>query len=131
MEYQCDYFVIYLFIYLFISHVYLFIHLFRIAVAPQIAFHPQNATPTEGEMVTLFCNATGDPIPTISWRNGSSIISSSDDLRISFGAGNETLKIMNVTRADSGQYRCVANSSAGGDISSAATLNVQCKYSSF
>ena len=111
-----------------IVNVYLFIHLFRITVAPQNAFHPQNATATEGEMVTLFCNATGDPIPTISWTKGSSIISSSGDLRISFGADNETLKIMNVTRADSGQYRCVANSSAGEVISSAATLNVQCKY---
>ena len=111
----------------------LFIQLFifRIAVAPHITAHPQNATPPEGQNVTLSCNATGDPAPLIFWIKGGSIITKSGNPRISFEADNKTLTIRNVSRNDSGQYRCVANNSAGEAISSAATLNVQCKYSTF
>ena len=103
---------------------------FAIEVAPQITAHPRSTTKTEGQNVILSCNATGDPALLIFWTKSGSIIStSSGDSRISFGADNKTLAIMNVTRADSGQYRCMANSSAGEIIYNAATLNVQCKYS--
>ena len=81
--------------------------------------------------MTLSCNATGDPAPLIVWTKGGSIISKSGNPRISFKGDNKTLTITNVSRNDSGQYRCVANNSAGEAISSAATLNVQCKYSNF
>ena len=77
--------------------------------------------------MTFSCNATGEPAPTIWWTKDVSIISTSGNPRVSFGADSKTLTITNVNRADSGQYRCVANSSAGEDISNAATLNVQCK----
>ena len=100
--------------------------IFCIAVAPQITVHPQNATTTEGENVTLSCNATGDPAPLVYWTKSGSIISISSGPRISFGADNKTLTIMNVSRGDSGQYRCVANNSAGENISITATLDVQC-----
>ena len=56
-------------------------------------------------------------------------ISASGDSRISFGADNKELNIANVSRADEGEYRCVANNSLGNASSNAAFLNVQRKYS--
>ena len=80
-------------------------------------------------MVTLSCNASGDPVPTISWTRDATIISTSGDSRISFGAENKELTITNVSRADEGEYRCEANNSLGNATSNAAFLNVQCKFS--
>jgi len=79
--------------------------------------------------VTLSCNASGDPVPTISWTKDSAIISASGDWRISFGADNKQLFMANVSRADEGEYRCVANNRFGNATSNAAFLNVQRKLS--
>ena len=78
--------------------------------------------------MTLSCNASGDPVPTVSWTKYGSIISASGDSRISFWADNKELNIANVSTADEGEYRCVANNSLGNASSSAAFLNVQCKF---
>ena len=79
--------------------------------------------------MTLSCNASGNPVPEISWTRDGSLVSSGDQ-RISFDAGNRQLTITNVSRADSGEYRCVADNSEGNDTSNATTLDVQCKYTS-
>ena len=101
---------------------------FLISVAPQITENPQDATVTEGGNALFSCNASGNPAPTISWTKQGSLLSASGDFRISFGADNKTLTIVNVSRADSGQYRCVAsNNVESGVTSNAATLNVECK----
>ena len=75
--------------------------------------------------MTLSCNASGNPVPKISWTRDESPVSSGDQ-RISFEEGNRQLTITNVSRADSGEYRCVADN----DTSNATTLDVQCKYTS-
>ena len=105
------------------------IDLFFITVAPLITTQPQSGPVTEGDNVTLSCNASGNPVPTISWTRDGSLISSGDQ-RISFEAGNRRLTITNVSRVDSGEYRCVADNSEGNDTSHATTLDVQCKYTS-
>ena len=86
---------------------------------------PQNATVTEGENVTLACNASGNPTPSISWtKNGSAVNSP----RIRLSSDKKQLTITNVNRDDKGEYRCVANNSIGAVVSSnAAVLDVQCK----
>ena len=76
--------------------------------------------------MTLSCDASGNPMPTtFSWTvNGSAVTVGG---RISFSQDDKQLTITNVTRGDSGQYRCVATNSVGNVTSNAATLNVQCK----
>ena len=103
--------------------------LFIVRVAPQITTQPQAGSVIEGDNVTLSCNASGNPEPTISWTRDGSLVSSGDQ-RISFEAGNRQLTITNVNRADSGEYLCVADNSERNDTSNATTLDVQCKYTS-
>ena len=93
---------------------------------PKIKVHPKAETTTEGNNLILFCNATGNPVPTISWTKDGSLLSSNSRFSLS---DDKRLTITNVNRTDSGEYRCVASNSLGNDTSSGATLNIQCKYS--
>ena len=78
----------------------------------------------EGENITLSCNATGNPEPSISWvKNGFPINSNS---RISFSQDNKQLTITNISRTDSGEYQCAARNRVGNDTSN-STVNVLCK----
>ena len=78
--------------------------------------------------MTLSCNASGNPAPAISWtRDGSLVNTSGNFTRISFSHDKKQLTITDVSRTDSGEYRCVAKNSVGHDTSSAAILDVQCK----
>ena len=101
--------------------------LFIITDKPEITTHPKNVTTTEGDNVTLTCNATGNPVPTISWTKDGSAISSNP--RISLSADNKQLTITNVNRTDSEEYRCVADNDFGNETSNAVTLDVHCKWS--
>ena len=100
-----------------------------IVVPPQISTQPQGGPVTESNNVTLSCNASGNPVPTITWTRNGSVLTSSVP-RISFGEESKELKITSINRADSGEYRCVANNSEGNVTSDAATLDVQCEYTS-
>jgi len=96
---------------------------------PSITTHPKGYILKEGDNVTLSCNATGNPVLTISWtRDGSPIDVSG---RNSFSNEKKLLTITNVSRADRGEYRCVAENRVGNDTSHIATLDVQCKTTAF
>ena len=97
-----------------------------ITAIPEITTHPKNVTTTEGGNLSLSCNATGNPVPKISWNKDGSPISSNS--RISLSQDDKQLTIRNVNRTDSGEYRCVADNSLGNDTSNAAKLYVQCKW---
>ena len=94
---------------------------------PKITARPQVKTTTEGDNVTLSCNTTGNPVPTISWTVNGSPVDTRDNPRISFSEGKQQLIITNVSRTDSGEYRCVARNSLGNDTSNTTSLYVQCK----
>ncbi|XP_066015791.1 hemicentin-1-like isoform X2 [Pocillopora verrucosa] len=98
---------------------------FDVLYIPEITAHPDNVTEKEGENVTLFCNAMGNPVPKISWNKGGSPLSNSS--RVNLSADNKHLTLTNVKRVDSGEYRCVAANSLGYDTSNPAYLGVQFK----
>ena len=105
------------------------VNFFEIAVRAEIVYHPQtNVIKEEGSNLTLFCNATGNPIPIILWTKDGSPINNNS--RIRFSIHNKLLTISNVNRTDSGRYRCVANNSLGNDTSNVATVDIQCKFPS-
>lgn len=95
---------------------------------PKITARPQVKTTTEGDNVTLSCNTTGNPVPTISWTINGSPVDTGDNPRISFSGRKQQLIITNVSRTDSGEYRCMASNSLGNDTSNASPVDIQCKY---
>ena len=91
---------------------------------PLITTRPEGKTPIEGEKITLSCNATGNPEPSISWvKDGSPINSKS---RIGLSKDNKRLTITNISRTDSGEYQCVARNRVGNDTSNSRVV-VLCK----
>ena len=91
---------------------------------PLITIHSEGKSPIEGENITLSCNATGNPEPSISWvKDGSPINSNS---RISFSQVNKRLTITSISRTDSGEYQCVVRNRFGNDTSN-SKVNVLCK----
>ena len=94
---------------------------------PKITARPQSKTTTEGNGVTLSCNATGNPKPTMSWTRNGSPVDTTNNSGFSFSEGKKQLTITNVNRTDSGEYQCVASNKLGNDKSNVATLDVQCK----
>ena len=104
----------------------LFLHL---KVPPEITADPQNITTIEEVNVTFTCNATGNPLPAISWTANGSPINARHNWKFSFSVNNTQLTVTEVNRNDSGEYRCVANNSLGNATSDAAYLDVHCEYS--
>ena len=76
----------------------------------------QNVNITEGGSVTLSCNASGIPSPTVSWIkvNGSERFDVSE------------LVFTNINRTQAGEYRCEAGNECG-NASETTTVEVQCK----
>ena len=103
-------------------------HFFFFTDQPEIITHPKNVTLEEGLTMTLFCNATGNPPPTLSWTKDGSPINNNQG--IPFSGDNKTLFIASINRSESGNYRCVARNGLGNDLSNPAKVDVQCKCSS-
>ena len=96
---------------------------------PAFTTNPQNQTVREGDNVTLFCNATGNPKSSISWTIDGLTVNITVHPRISLTSDNKQLKVKNVNRTDSHhKYRCQANNSVETITSDAASLNVQFEY---
>lgn len=82
--------------------------------------------------MTFSCKVDGNPVPTISWTTDGSPLDTNDNFTsISLSLDKKQLTITNVSRTDSGEYRCMASNILGNETSSAALLDVQCKYSSY
>ena len=110
-------------------HYYSFIYkkdCFIVTDEPEITAHPESVAETEGNNVTLSCNAAANPAPTISWIRDGSPVNTTINSRISFLEDNKQLTITNVNRTDSGEYRCVARNNFGNANSNDATLDIQC-----
>ena len=90
----------------------------------------------EGLNITITCEATGYPPPTIVWSRSNEALSDrvsvSDGVSIPTGNGNVTrvsvnLTIMSTSREDTGVYICSANNYIGSD-STNVSVTVQCKF---
>ena len=99
-------------------------------ITPEVMDQTQN----EGDNVSFTCQATGKPVPTISWYfNGVPVnVTNTMKYTISMMSLNtttisNTLTIMNVQSSDVGTYTCNATNVVSSDISS-GILTVNGKY---
>ncbi|XP_072300384.1 titin-like isoform X2 [Eucyclogobius newberryi] len=82
-------------------------------VPPTIIAGLKNSTVTEGESVTLECQISGHPTPTIMWFREDYKIESSIDFQLSYQSGFARMVIREAFAEDSGRFTCTATSEAG------------------
>ena len=94
--------------------------MFFIIVAASIELVALTQTVTEGQSKSLYCNASGNPNPMVSWTK--------------IGTGpvlNENvLNFTSINRTDAGTYKCEATNECG-NATTMTTIVVHCKYSAF
>ena len=77
--------------------------------------------------MTFFCNASGNPLPRITWTINGNSVDTSNSSRMNLFYEGKQLTVKNVSRRNSGVYRCVAENSIGNVTSKGTTLRVYCK----
>ena len=93
------------------------------SVAPNVTVRQCPTVVNEGNDATLYCDVTGNPVPSITW------------IRLSTGevtivSNNNSLVFAAINRNESGLYQCIANNSIGND-SKNCTVDVQCKLNNY
>ncbi|NXQ36801.1 TITIN protein, partial [Alaudala cheleensis] len=94
------------------------------ATPPTLVSGLKNKTVTEGESVTLECQISGHPQPTVTWYREDYKIESSMDFQITFKAGLARLVIREAFAEDSGRFTCTATNTAGS-VSTSCHLHVK------
>ena len=79
-------------------------------VGAVISRKPSSVIVEEGQNVSLICRATGQPTPTVTWQKAFSQLSKEKTTVVD---GN--LTILNIAKADAGDYACVAKNLLGKD----------------
>ncbi|XP_068096243.1 hemicentin-1 isoform X2 [Hyperolius riggenbachi] len=87
---------------------------------PLIKLHQKEYTVVVDELVTMICEAYGNPPPEIAWQKDGEPLATSAGPRI---IGNGALQIAYAQPGDSGLYTCIAENVAGS-ISSSMNLSV-------
>nr|XP_018668081.2 hemicentin-1 [Ciona intestinalis] len=84
-----------------------------VQVPPSISGEESNnVTVTLGGAVTITCDASGDPPPTIVWlKNGTPLFGSDESITIS--EDGTSLSMSEAVESDRGQYSCVASNDVG------------------
>ena len=74
---------------------------------------------TDTDSVTLTCEVTGSPMPTVTWFKASTEIKNSRDLCVLYNGRVAKLEIAQAYVEDTGEYSCVATNVAGKAVCSA------------
>ena len=97
-----------------------------IAVPPGIANVSKDQVICEGSLVTLSCNATGRPTPTITWRK---VEDNGTDSAPLLPVVDGKYVLSNIQQSANGTYRCTANNRVGVPANRTASVKVECKSS--
>ena len=99
------------------------------AINPEVMHEMQN----EGDTASFICQATGEPVPTISWYFNGAPVSEGNTMNYTISMMlmntttiSSTLTIMSVQSSDVGTYTCNATNVVSTDTSS-GVLNVRGK----
>ena len=77
----------------------------------------------EGKSITLYCNATGKPDPTLTWTKVGSAGPLSNNAVLNTGILNRNDTINNII-----QYQCTASNGVESPAKAVANITVHCKY---
>ncbi|XP_069171299.1 uncharacterized protein [Procambarus clarkii] len=101
----------------------LYFHI-TVVVPPVIVRPPEDVTVAEGDDVTLECDATGDPHPTLTWRREDGAPFSFNHTRVR-EAGGARLQLISVSREESGAFLCVASNGVPPAVSARVEVSVK------
>uniref|UniRef100_A0A8D3C1K6 Neural cell adhesion molecule 1b n=1 Tax=Scophthalmus maximus TaxID=52904 RepID=A0A8D3C1K6_SCOMX len=94
----------------------------RVFVKPKITYTVNQSTSELEEQVTLTCEASGDPTPTMNWSYGERVFTDGEQVKYLDGnvvvrsdARVSSLTLKYVKYTDAGQYLCTARSAIGED----------------
>ena len=92
-------------------------------VTPTISLEVMDQVQDEGDTASFACQATGEPVPTISWYFNSALLANGAKYTISETPVNtttisSTLTIMSVESSDVDTYTCNATNVVSSDTSS-------------
>ena len=102
--------------------------LFFLTVPSNIANVSSDQVVCEGSMVTLSCNATGNPTPNITWTRA---FDNGTDSALLLPVGDGRYVINNVMRGSNETYRCAADNGVGDPVNRTVRVTVTCEYLSF
>uniref|UniRef100_A0A3Q4HTJ7 Hemicentin 1 n=1 Tax=Neolamprologus brichardi TaxID=32507 RepID=A0A3Q4HTJ7_NEOBR len=80
------------------------------SIIGQVQF-PENVSVVMRNPVALICEASGIPLPTISWLKDGQPIKTTSSARIL--SGGRSLRLMHAAAEDAGRYTCIVSNSAG------------------
>ena len=94
-----------------------------VSVAPNINPEVMNEVQNEGNMATFTCQATGGPVPSITWYYNNTLLVNGTKYMITEMSLNtttisNTLTTMSVESSDVGTYTCNATNVVSSDTSS-------------
>ena len=109
----------------------MYIHVYEITlilytVIPNINQNISNKTTNETQSVNFTCEATGKPVPNVSWYFNGIMINVSDNSNkymiisksLNITTTENTLTVYNVTSSDVGTYSCSTTNVLGNDSTS-------------
>ncbi|KAI2562842.1 NCAM1 isoform 26, partial [Pan troglodytes] len=93
------------------------------AAKPKITYVENQTAMELEEQVTLTCEASGDPIPSITWRTSTRNISSEEKtldghMVVRSHARVSSLTLKSIQYTDAGEYICTASNTIGQDSQS-------------
>ena len=94
-----------------------------LVISPKVSNLTDDQHVPEGSNLTLFCGASGSPVPNITWTKVFENNSESEVLH-----RHPTWNIADIKRLDAGTYRCTANNGIGNPDSKTLNVDVLCKY---
>ena len=91
---------------------------------PEIANVSNDQVVCEGSLVTLSCNATGRPTPTITWTK---VEDNGKDSAPLLPVVDGKYVLSNIQRSANGTYRCTAHNGVGTPVNHTVSVKVECK----